>query len=196
MKNNKRVGVSILLASCLFGGVASAQDVPSGSTDAGVKFAYGGDAYIALQNWADVGMKDDSKMGFGFGGNFGIGMQVDDMKLLVGPHLGFSRWSADYSSKPNSATDSVYVEMSDTGLQFTAVFDDILMSAGKGSSTISSGYVVNGRTIKYNYDGRSYPYSMVSIGFKMDSFLFSIGSVSYDGLSAANRADFRLGIAF
>ena len=196
MKNTKRIAFLTLLSICMFGEFAYAQDVPSGATDGGVKLAYGGDAYLALQNWSDVGMKDDSKMGFGFGANFGIGMQVDDMKLLVGPHLGYSRWSADYSNKPNSATDSVYVEMADTGLQFTAVFDDILMSAGKGSSTISSGYVVNGRTIKYNYDGKSYPYSMVSIGFKMDAFLFSIGSVSYDGLSAANRTDFRLGIAF
>lgn len=197
MKNNKRVGASILLAACLFGGAASAQDVASGVPDQGVKFAYGGDAYLALQNWSKVGMADDSKMGFGFGGSIGIGAQVDDMKILIGPHLGYSRWSADYSHKPNSATDSVYVEMADTGLQFTAIFDDIVMAVGKGNSTISSGYIVNGRDIRYNYDGKSYPYSTVSIGFKMDMFLFSIGVVNYEGYARdASRTDFRLGMMF
>ena len=118
------------------------------------------------------------------------------MKILVGPHLAYSRWSADYSNKPNSATDSVYVEMADAGLQFTAIFDDIFMALVKGESTISHAYVINGVDYKYSVDGKSYPYSMVSIGFKMDMFLFSIGSVSYDGLSAANRTDFRLGVMF
>jgi len=114
MKNNKRIGLLILLSSCVFGGIASAQEV----ADQGVKFAYGGDAYLALQNWPKVGMADDSKMGFGFGGSIGIGAQVDDMKILIGPHLGYSRWSADYSHKPNSATDSVYVEMADAHSHF------------------------------------------------------------------------------
>lgn len=196
MKNNKRFGLAILLVSCMFGGVASAQDVSSGATDEGVKLAYGGDAYLALQNWSNVGMSDDSKMGFGFGGSIGLGAQVDDMKILVGPHLGYSRWSADYSNKPNSATDSVYVEMADAGLQFTAIFGDIFMALVKGESTISHAYVINGVDYKYSVDGKSYPYSMVSIGFKMDMFLFSIGSVSYDGLSAANRTDFKLGVMF
>lgn len=197
MKNNKRLGSLVLLFTCMFCGVASAQEVSGAATDQGVKLAYGGDAYFALQNWSKVGMADDSKMGFGFGGSIGIGAQVDDMKILIGPHLGFSRWSADYSNKPNSATDSVYVEMADAGLQFTAIFDDIVMAVGKGSSTISSGYIVNGRDIRYNYDGDSYPYSTVSIGFKMDMFLFSIGVVNYEGYARdASRTDFRLGLAF
>lgn len=196
MKNNKRFSLLILLASCMFGGGAMAQDVSTSTPDQGVKFVYGGDAYLALQNWSNVGMADDSKMGFGFGGSVGLGAQVDDMKILVGPHLGYSRWSADYSNKPYSATDSVYVEMADTGLQFTAIFDDIAMALVKGESTISHAYVINGVDYKYSVDGKSYPYSMVSIGFKMDMFLFSIGSVSYDGLSAANRTDFRLGLMF
>lgn len=197
MKNNKRFGLLILLASCMFGGVATAQDASSSAPDEGVKFAYGGDAYIALQNWPDVGMKDDPKMGFGFGANIGVGAQIDDMKILVGPHLGYSRWSADYSNKPNSATDSVYVEMADAGLQFTAIFDDIVMAVGKGESTISSGYITNGVDIRYGYDGNSYPYSTVSIGLKMDMFLFSIGVVNYQGYAqAASRTDFRLGVMF
>jgi hypothetical protein len=197
MKNNKRIGFIILLIYCVFAGAAFAQDVPSSPPDEGMKFAYGGDAYIALQNWSDIGTAGDTKMGFGFGGTFGVGAQIDDMKILIGPHLGFSRWSADYSNKPNSATDSVYVEMADTGLQFTAIFDDIVMAVGKGESTISSGYVVNGRTIKYGYDGNVYPYSTVSIGFKMDMLMFGIGVVNYQGYAKyASRTDFRLGIAF
>jgi len=197
MKNIRRVGFIIILTSCMFGGVASAQEVSGGAADQGIKFAYGGDAYFALQNWSKVGMADDSKMGFGFGGSIGVGAQVDDMKILIGPHLGYSRWSADYSHKPNSATDSVYVEMADVGLQFTAIFDDIVMAVGKGNSTISSGYIVNGRDIRYNYDGQSYPYSTVSIGFKMDMFLLSIGVVNYQGYAKdASRTDFRLGVMF
>ncbi|MFA6120441.1 MAG: hypothetical protein WCT35_01525 [Sideroxydans sp.] len=197
MKNIDRNTLIVSLAFCVFSGIASAQDASSSATDDGVKFAYGGDAYLALQNWSKVGMADDSKMGFGFGGSIGVGMQVDDMKILIGPQLAFSRWSADYSNKPNSATDSVYIEMADAGLQFTAIFDDIVMAVGKGNSTISSGYIVNGRDIRYNYDGKSYPYSTVSIGFKMDMFMFSVGVVNYEGyVQDASRTDFRLGVAF
>jgi len=197
MRNTNRIAFLTLLSFCIFSEFAYAQDGPSGAADEGVRLAYGGDAYLALQNWPKIGMASDPKMGFGFGVNIGIGAQIDDMKILVGPHLGYSRWSADYSNKPNSATDSVYVEMADTGLQFTAIFDDIVMAVGKGNSTISSGYIVNGRDIRYNYDGNSYPYSTVSIGFKMDMFLFSIGVVNYQGYAKdASRADFRLGVVF
>jgi hypothetical protein len=106
MKTDNRIGFLILLIFCMSGGVASAQEVSSASADQGVKFAYGGDVYFALQNWSKVGMSNDSKMGYGFGGSYGLGVQVDDMKILIGPHLGYSSWSADYSSKSNSVTCS------------------------------------------------------------------------------------------
>lgn len=165
--------------------------------DSGTAFAYGGDFYMALQNWSDVGMADDSKFGFGFGASFGIGVRLDDTTFLIGPHIAMNRWSADYSDKANSATDSVYVEMYDTGLQVTMKFDDLFLSIGKGDSEIASGMIVNGSDIKYPYDGDTYGYSAVSVGFTMDNFLIGLGAVTYDGYAKyCDRAEIQLGLMF
>lgn len=194
MKTMRRFGVA-LLAAYLGSTPALAED--ASATDSGMGFAMGGELYIALQNWPDVGAPSDTKMGFGFGGGLGLGLHIDEMKFLVGPHFAMNRWSADYSNKPNSATDSIYVEMADAGMQVSMEFDDILISLGKGTSEITSGMIVNGSDIRYSYSGNRYNYSAVSIGMKFDSLMFSIGSVSYEGFARyCNRADFRLGVVF
>jgi hypothetical protein len=173
------------------------QQESASQQDSGTSFAYGGDFYLALQNWSDVGMSSDSKLGFGFGADFGIGVKLDDTKFLIGPHLAMNRWSADYSDKANSATDTVYVEMYDMGLQFSMLFDDFYLSIGKGTSEISSGFTVNGTDYKYPYDGDTYDYSAVSVGMKMDNFMIGLGAVNYDGYAKyCNRAEIQLGFAF
>ncbi len=191
MKNNKLLTfafVSLLTAS---------HTALAETSSNGIDFAVGGDAYFALQNWPDVGMPDDTKLGYGFGGSIGVGVQIDEMKFLVGPHIGISEWTADYSHKPNSITDSVYVSMADMGMQVTMEFDDVIISMGSGSSTISSGYKVNGVDYKYAYNDESYPYSTVFLGFKSDIWMLGVGMVNYKGYAKdASRVDFRLGVTF
>ncbi len=190
---------SLLMSSTLIAEESNdaLQQESASQQDDGTSFAFGGDFYLALQNWSDVGMADDSKMGFGFGVNLGFGVRLDDTTFLIGPHLAMNRWSADYSDKANSATDSVYVEMYDTGLQVSMLFDDLYLSVGKGSSEIASGYIVNGTDYRYAYDGDTYDYSQVSLGMKTNGFMIGLGAVSYDGYAKyCNRAELQLGFAF
>ncbi len=155
----------------------------------------GGALTIGLQNWSRVGSGDDSKMGFGLGGDFLIGTQIDETtKLLVGPHFSFNQWSADYSNKPNSVTDRVYVNMNDMGLNLWFDFGDMFLILGTGSSQLESAMVVNGVEIPYNFSGTEYGYKSFSLGFRSNSLFFSIGGVQYDGYAKyADRVEFNLG---
>lgn len=158
---------------------------------------FGGSVYFALENWSRVGDSGDSKMGFGFGGEFGLGAKIDEMKVLVGPHLSLNRWSADYSQKYQSVTDSVYVEMMDLGLMLMTDFGDMYLNIGAGKSTISSGMIVGGRDIKYGYSGESYSYTHFSIGTNWDRTLLGVGVVNYSGYAKyADRVEFILGYGF
>ncbi|MCM2334682.1 MAG: hypothetical protein NDI82_12140, partial [Anaeromyxobacteraceae bacterium] len=162
----------------------------------GISLAFGGDVYVGFQNWSRVGTSDDAKLGFGLGGALLMGIRIDDMRVLVGPHFGFSRWSADYSNKAQSATDSVYVEMKDTGLLFKAHFEDVFLQLGGGSSTIGSGMMVGGQDIKYPYDGDRYPYRLVGLGAQWDLGVVGINAVSYSGYAKySNRFEVFFGLA-
>jgi hypothetical protein len=158
--------------------------------------AFGGDIYLALENWQNVGAADDSKMGFGVGADFGIGMKVLDMKLLVGPHIGYNKWTQDYSNKTNSATSSVYVSMLDTGMVLMADFDDFILKLGAGSGQLGMGFTVNGKTYNYTQDGTSYAYQSVNIGFNFKPMVLGFGVTTYSELKAANRCEFMIGIGF
>lgn len=158
---------------------------------------FGGSVYLALENWSRVGDSGDSKMGFGFGGEFGLGAKIDEMKVLVGPHISFNRWSADYSHKYQSATDSVYVEMMDFGLMLMSDFGDMYLNIGAGKSEISSGMIVSGKDIKYGYSGENYSYTHFSIGTNWDRMLLGVGVVNYSGYAKyADRVEFILGYGF
>lgn len=155
----------------------------------------GGLAYFGLQNWSRVGSTGDSKMGFGFGGDLLAGAKIDEtLKVYAGPHIGLNRWSADYSGKAYSATDSVYVNMNDMGVVMLMDFNDTYFHLGAGSSTISSAMVVGGKEIEYNYSGRSYDYKSFGIGIRYESMLLGLSGVQYDGFaSAADRVEFNFG---
>lgn len=160
-------------------------------------FAFGGQLFLALQNWSRVGDKSDSKMGMGIGGSLGIGYQFDDMKFLIGPQFWYNSWEADYSQKSQSATDSVYVKMSDVGMALMTYFDDFFLEIGAGKSTISSAMVVNGQEIAYSYDGKQFNYTSVSLGMKYELFMFGIGMKNYDGLAKyADHFNFMIGLGF
>lgn len=160
-------------------------------------FAFGGQLFLALQNWSRVGDKSDSKMGMGIGGSLGIGYQFDDMKFLIGPQFWYNSWEADYSQKSQSATDSVYVKMSDVGMALMTYFDEFFLEIGAGKSTISSAMVVNGQEIAYSYDGDQFNYTSVSLGMKYELFMFGIGMKNYDGLAKyADHFNFMIGLGF
>jgi hypothetical protein len=176
---------------------AEAKPAEQANKNSGISFALGGDLYLALENWSRVGTSGDSKMGVGFGGMIGAGLRIDEMKVIVGPHASYNRWSADYSQKAQSATDSVYVTMSDTGVEFKAHFDDLFIQLGTGSSKIGSGMIVSGKDIQYPYSGEGYTYKSVGIGGKFDAIMLAVNATSYSGYAQyANRIEFILGLAF
>jgi hypothetical protein len=160
------------------------------------ELAFGGDAYLSLENWSNVGAQDDSKMGIGIAGDLGIGIKMDDMKILVGPHLGYNSWTQDYSNKAHSVTSSVYVSMMDTGMVLIADMDDFVMKLGVGSSTLGMGYTVGNQTYKYPTSGTTYGYKYVGFGFNMKPLIFGIGFTTYSELKAANRCEFSIGVGF
>lgn len=159
--------------------------------------AFGGHGVLAFQNWSRVGMKSDSKIGYGMGGSLGIGYHFGDTKFLVGPQLWYNKWQQNYSTKSQSATSSVYVAMSDAGLAFMADFDDVFIEIGGGSAGIKSAMTVNGKEIAYAYDGESFSYTALNLGVKMKPFLVGIGLKNYSGLAKyANHINFMFGLGF
>ncbi|OFZ21483.1 MAG: hypothetical protein A2X94_08215 [Bdellovibrionales bacterium GWB1_55_8] len=159
--------------------------------------ALGGQIFLSIQNWSKVGMAGDAKLGIGVGGSLGLGFRLGDMKVTVGPALWTNSWSADYSSKAQSATSRVYVTMNDAGISLVSYLDDMFIELGTGNSTIKSGMMVSGEDIPYPYDGTSYSYKCFGIGFKNESFLVGLGIKNYDGYAkAANHANFMIGLGF
>ena len=175
-----------------------AQDSDQPAKEEGIMLAFGVDLYLALQNWSDAGMSDDQKFGYGVGTSLGIGMKIDNMKFLIGPHFAMSRWEADYSQKPNSYTESIYVRVTDLGAQASMYFERLFISFGKGSSTVDTGMILkSGEDIEYPHSGDSYSYYDVVIGYNFNPFAIGIGFVSYDGIAeSCNRGEIRLGLRY
>lgn len=158
---------------------------------------FGGLLNLSLQNWTRVGETGDSRIGLGFAGDLLIGMPIADMKLLVGPHFGYNGWSADYSTKANSATDRVTVDMSDVGVGFLIDFGDMYFQMGAGSSTLSSSMFVGNTKIDYSFSGTEYSYKMFGIGFRSGATFFGLGGTLYDGYARyADRVEFKFGFGF
>jgi hypothetical protein len=167
------------------------------TTTAQVNFAFGGNVSVEPQYWSKIGTSDDPKFGIGLGGMVGVGLSIDaSMKLLVGPRAAYSMWSADYSNKQYSATQSVYVNMTDMGIGVLADFDDMWIQFGTGSSEISSGMMVSGKDIKYPYDGTQYTYYNVGLGYKTGIFQLGIAYTSYtDYAQYCDHMGFMIGVA-
>jgi hypothetical protein len=165
-------------------------------SEAQIKFAMGGKLAIEPQYWSKVGTSDDPKFGIGLGGTLGVGLAIDSsMKVIVGPRIAYSMWSADYSNKDQSATQSVYANMADVGAGVVADFDDMWLQFGTGTSEITSGMMVDGKDIKYPYDGQRYQYYNVGLGFKSGMFHFGIGYTSYtDYAQYCDHVGFVMGI--
>jgi hypothetical protein len=177
----------VLLAALLFSAFpATAQ----------IELAVGGNLTVEPQYWSKVGTSDDPKFGIGLGGTLGVGIAIDSsMKFIVGPRIAYSAWSADYSDKDQSATASVYANMADVGAGVVADFDDMWIQFGTGKSEITSGMMVGGEDIKYPYDGQTYTYYNVGLGFKSGIFQFGIGYTSYtDYAQACDHVGFMMGV--
>ena len=126
-----------------------------------------------------------------------IGISIDEsMKVIVGPRIAYSMWSADYSDKPQSATQSVYVHMQDAGIGVHAEFDDMWLQFGTGTSEITSGMMVGGNDIQYGFSGDQYTYYNVGLGYKSGIFSLGIGFTSYtDYAQYCDHMSFILGLS-
>lgn len=161
-----------------------------------VDFNFGGNVAFEPQYWSKIGSGDDPKFGIGLSGMGGVALAIDSlMRVVVGPRISYSMWSADYSEKDQSATQSVYVNMTDMGLAVSAEFDDMWLQFGTGQSEITSGMMVSGKDIKYPYSGDKYTYYNVELGYKTGIFQLGIGYTSYTGYAQyCNHVGFVIGL--
>ena len=163
--------------------------------------AFGGNLFLALQHWSNigsgVGQSGDSKIGVGLGGTFGIGFRLDDIKVTAGPSLWSNTWSASATNTRTNVTSSVYLTMQDAGVALMAFFDDMYFEIGTGNSTVSAGARVGNQETSTTYNKQSFSYKTFSIGAKTGIWLFGLGVKNYDGYARnANHANFMLGIGF
>jgi hypothetical protein len=192
--------VSCLLTPPAFTSMQEVNTQPK--EESSIKLKIVGNLYVALENWSKVGDGKDAKIGYGLGGMVGIGLKIDDLVIGVGPHMGINRWDADYSSKTNSATSSVYYELMDTGIEGVFYMNmgksKCAIIMGAGETEINGGYVVNGQTIMYpNTNKAKESYKNVGIGFYFGKVQISPTYVTYTGVAkAAERLEIRIGIAF
>lgn len=157
-----------------------------------------GNLYAALENWSKVGDGSDSKIGFGAGGMIGLALSFDStMTFAAGPHFSYNAWSADYSKKPQSFTQTVVLNMEDTGIELSLVFDDIGVFMGAGKSkmehymTLTSGTKVP----YYGLDGKTTNYTSVGITFTLAPLFIGAGYTSYaDFAKDASRLEIRIGL--
>ena len=184
--------------------VPSQASIPA-STPASVAskngLAFGGNLFLALQHWSNigsgVGQSADSKMGLGLGGTFGLGFRLDDMKVTVGPSLWSNTWSASARNTKTNVISTVYLTMEDAGLSLMTFFDDMYIELGTGNSTVSAGVRVGNQEVSGTYDKQSFSYKTFSIGIKTGIWMFGLGVKNYDGYArGANHANFMLGLGF
>ena len=168
------------------------------ATNDAIKFV--SDLYFSPQSWPDIGDSSDPKFGLGVGGMFGIVMTpIENMPISIGPHFGVSFWSADYSKKSGGATDSVFVNLSDIGMEtHLGLGNDSYFIFGAGITTLNSGMIAGGTT--YTYPGLAkaeYQYTTAGLSFKLENFYIAPVVVNYSGYAHyANRVEIRCGTTF
>lgn len=194
-----------MMVLALLGGLATGLGAQSKGTapdtSSGSRFALGYNLYLSPQLWPEVGADDDPKFGLGLGGMIGIAWIWGDLKIVAGPHLSYNMWTADYSGKPASATQSVSFGMADAGLELLFHFDSTMgFWAGTGNSTMDASMLLdNGSTFYYpGLHQQSFPYKSVGVNFRVAKrFRFGIGVTQYEGAAEdATRAEFRFGIGY
>jgi len=161
-------------------------------------FGFSGNLYVALQGWSKVGDGTDAKIGMGVGGMLGFALSFDSsMTFAVGPHFSYNSWTADYSKKAHSFTESVALNMQDTGLELSLVSDDMGVYLGAGKSKMEHFMILTGGTKVpyYGLDGETTDYKSVGVTFSISPFIAGIGYHSYAGFAKdASRVEFRLGL--
>lgn len=178
-----------------------AQDKPETPAQGGSRFAVAWNAYASPQIWPDIGADDDHKFGIGFGGMLGLAWIWDDLVIAVGPHLSYQLWTANYSQKPNSATQSVSFGMADAGIEAVFHFDEKSgFWAGSGMSTMDASMLLeNGDTFRYpGLDGAEFSYLTAGFTFTMASRVrLGFGVTQYEKAARdANRIELRLGVGY
>jgi hypothetical protein len=157
-----------------------------------------GNLYIALQGWSKVGDGSDSKIGFGVGGMIGLELGIDSsMTFAVGPHFSYNAWSADYSNKPQSFTESVTLNMQDTGLELSLIIDDFGVYLGAGKSKMEHFMTLKTGTKVpyYGLDGKTTDYTNAGFTIGLSHIFFGAGYTSYAGFAKdASRFELRLGL--
>jgi hypothetical protein len=159
---------------------------------------FSGNLYVAPQGWSRVGDGKDSKVGFGLGGMIGLALDFDSsMTFAVGPHFAYNAWTADYSNKSQSFTENVVLNMEDTGIELSLLFEDIGIFMGTGTSKMEHYMTLKtGTKVAYEgLDGRTTSYTTAGFTFNLSHFFVGAGYHSYAGFAKdASRVEFRLGM--
>ena len=193
----RRIATTVVALMLLWMGAAGAQQAKPDSGGFRVKPTL--NFYLALEIWPDVGADDDSKLGFGIGGTIGVAFVVNDTRLVVGPHFGYNLWTANYSSKPNSYTQSVTFGMADVGAELEFTMDNLVLYLGKGTSTMAGSMLLDdGTTFRYpGLDGEQFSYNTVGVGYVSKRFTLGMLHTSYPGAAKdASRLEVRLALGF
>lgn len=180
---------------------AAPTPAPPAADSGGSSFKLGWNLYLTPQIWPNIGDDEDHKFGIGFGGMLGIAWVWDELVILIGPHLSYQMWTADYSQKPMSATRRVTFGMADAGLETIFHFDESRgFWAGAGASTMDASMLLdNGDTYYYpGLDKEQFNYLSAGVTFKFGTRgRFGMGVTQYEKAARdANRVEFRFGFGY
>ncbi len=183
------------------GGSALDAQAPAAPDSSKSRFALGWNLYASPQIWPNVGDDEDHKFGIDAGGMIGIAWLWYDMAIVVGPHLSYQFWTADYSQKPMSATRSVTFGLADAGVETVLHFDKSTgFWFGAGSSTMDASWVAdNGETFYYTeLNGKQYSYLTAGMTFRVgQKWRLGFGVTQYEkAIRDANRVELRFGLGY
>jgi hypothetical protein len=162
--------------------------------DRGVQFSLAGLLLGSLGNWNDL-KTDESKLGFGFGGDLYAGIILDDMYVGVGPHFGYNFWS--FSKSISGITASSTTSIGDFGFGLGAAWEGFYLTLGMGSGNVSVTAEADGDSQTIDLP-EGIAYTRIGLGW-FDGFAIGIALMNYSDdkiPNELNRVEFNLGWAF
>ena len=147
------------------------------STDNGIQFSMAGLFLGSLGNWNDL-KTDESKLGFGVGGDLYAGIILDDMYIGVGPHFGYNFWS--FSKSVSGITASATTSVGDFGFGLGAAWEGFYLTLGKGSGNVSVTAEAGGESQTVDMP-EGIGYTRIGFGW-FDGFALGVALMNYSAI--------------